>query len=289
MANTATNTAEKPAKNDSQQPRGHSGTLNVLLHGTFAFIQDEKQIQAHIPQLDHHVARAGNWLAETELRPGRYELKGTDERGRAKLDPEKNLIVTSEFIPVTKERRKEILYATLTLPRPQTITSLRVAGLPKGSLKPGNEKPEHVATLQIFTYKFENDAELRLSLADEVGQNLLAHYWEPVFTTGDYINLHVFSAENHPHDPDHAKQAFAVIMELLGSDLKLERPHPAGGATETDLPLGVIPEETEDLMPRTLRMARLGRLFKQNGDLNLAWFGNEALDSDPNACGSGGR
>jgi hypothetical protein len=31
-------------------------------------------------------------------------------------------------------------------------------------------------------------------------------------------------------------------------------------------------------------MARLGRLVGQNGDTNLAWYGNDALDGDPQSC-----
>jgi len=53
---------------------------------------------------------------------------------------------------------------------------------------------------------------------------------------------------------------------------------------DSHLPAGVAAEETEDLAPRTLRMARLGRLVTLNGDANLAWYGNDALDSDPSAC-----
>jgi hypothetical protein len=68
----------------------------------------------------------------------------------------------------------------------------------------------------------------------------------------------------------------------------LNEAHRAVGIADDELPPGVIAEETEDLAARTLRIARLGRLRRQNADLNQAWYGNEALDGDPDACLSQG-
>ena len=39
-----------------------------------------------------------------------------------------------------------------------------------------------------------------------------------------------------------------------------------------------------DLARRTMRLAQLGRLRRQYADLNQAWYKNEALDGDPEAC-----
>ena len=86
-------------------------------------------------------------------------------------------------------------------------------------------------------------------------------------------------------DPAHTSRVFQTTSALLGvTDIELNEVHRARGIKDQDLPPGVIVEETEDLAARTLRIARLGRLRRQNADLNQAWYGNEALDGDPDAC-----
>ena len=64
---------------------------------------------------------------------------------------------------------------------------------------------------------------------------------------------------------------------------------PSGIPVDGPLPRGVTIPETEDLAARTQRMARLGRLVSQTGDANLAWYGNDALDGNPEGCGGPSR
>ena len=86
--------------------------LNVILHGTFAYIdkQGDDFIDALIPlpQPDDgmdHVFRAGNWLGETELRPGTYKLEGVKETGTDNLDYTKNLIFQNGYSCGVARRR----------------------------------------------------------------------------------------------------------------------------------------------------------------------------------------
>jgi hypothetical protein len=77
---------------------GNGLTLNVILRGTFAYI-DKKGVAfidalIPVPKPDDgvdHVFRAGNWLGETELRPGTYTLRGV-KTGTDYLDGTRNLI-----------------------------------------------------------------------------------------------------------------------------------------------------------------------------------------------------
>ena len=97
--------------------------------------------------------------------------------------------------------------------------------------------------------------------------------------------MHIFSAEDHSDGPSNAADDFNTCMDLIRSKLRLTRPCPANGI-EPDkiLPGDATAEETEDLAPRTARLARLGRLLSQNGDLNRARSNNDALDKIPPGC-----
>jgi hypothetical protein len=265
-------------------------TLNVFLHGTFVFLDNQQQdsIRAVIPKIGHHVYRAGTWLGETDLQAGSYQLQGVLP-GNNTFDRARNLILASAAC----QADRELTYATLILPRPDSIASLRLAKIPLDSFDNTaglalNKEGEQVATLQVFTYRLGDANKLLLGAVPEGKNGQVAsdgHYWEPVFS-GDTINLHIFSAEDHCERPSHVAEDFQTCMTLLGSKLKLKRAQPAGGiSADETLPAGVIAEETEDLAPRTRRMARLGRLLRENGDLNQAWYKNDALDDEPPACG----
>ena len=267
---------------ETAQP-GSPAILNVALHGIFTFIRDKgaNQILALIPDIGHHVCRAGSWLAETELTGAKeYELKGVQKTGSDWFDPRRNLIVKFQKRPAEPQP-----LATLKFPFPKKITSLRVAELPPESFdhaeEPAlNSNQQHLATLQVFTYDIADENQLFLKAADGTG-----HYWEPV-PTGNYINLHIFSAEDHLEKPSNSIEDFQKCTALLGLNLGLKRTLLASEIPiDSYLPAGVAAGETEDLAPRTLRMAQLGRLVTGHGDANLAWYGNDALDSNPSACG----
>jgi hypothetical protein len=261
-----------------------NGTLNVLLHGTFAYNEEPEGITAYIPVIDHHVYRAGHWLGETDLVKGEYKLEGVRDEVKAdQFDMSKNLILK----PLPD--KKNPAHATLNLGKPRKITSLRVAPIKKTDFDPPAARAEllstsdtlHIATLQIFSYDIADESGLRLQAAKGRG-----HYWEPVFS-GDFVNLHIFSEEDHYDQPSFGDKDLLSALNVLGSEINHVNVKPARRLEPDEtLPEGVRPEETEDLAPRTKRMARLGRLVAQYGDPNQAWYPNDALDEDPPACGS---
>jgi hypothetical protein len=266
------------------------------MHGTFAYI-DKKGvpfIDALIPAPDpnegvDHVVRAGNWLGETEVRPGTYMLRGV-KTGIHGLDASRNLIFENGCRRRPRNPIRE--YARFIFPRPKNIYSLRLAKVElktDAKIKAPRLKGNVGASLQIFTYEVDNDQALCLQrISDDEKNDCSGHFWEPVFI-GEYASLQMFSAEDHPDDPDHTSRVFQRVSALLGDKrMELNEAHRAVGIADDELPPGVIAEETEDLAARTLRIARLGRLRRQNADLNQAWYGNEALDGDPDACLSQG-
>jgi hypothetical protein len=267
---------------DNQQSQSNATpVLNVLLHGAFAFVRKKESIEVLIPAMGHHVFRAGNWLGETDLRQrgGEYDLLGV-KPGTAVFDPAVNLFVKSQDRP-----ENPAPHIRLNFPIPKQIYSMRVADVPRTSFthqqRLAIDAPmQHVATLQIFSYDFDDENDLLLKARHGYG-----HYWEAAFT-GDYINLHIFSAEDHYARTSNSEEDFNMCAELLGSPVRLDtRLLPSGIPKSTPMPPGVAEEETEDLSTRTLRMARLGRLVAQKGDPKLAWYGNDALDGDPVGCG----
>src|SRR5262245_50492105 len=116
----------------SQSTSSGAGTLNVILHGTFAFKVNNNPagITVLIPKLKHHVCLAGNWLGETELltgpTPATYTLEGVKRDGGGEPKRSVNLFIK----PTNQPPDPEHLYATLIFPTPRKITSLRVVEVP---------------------------------------------------------------------------------------------------------------------------------------------------------------
>jgi hypothetical protein len=279
---------------DSQQLK-----LNVLFHGTFMFIAKDGDIHALIPNIPQHANRAGNWLGETQLRGGTYELKdGIRKDGNDWFNKDQNLFVRDK-----KANRRPRPFATLILPKPQRITSLRVGTVKRDEfadltdLVPNDAQEYHIATLQVFTYVIDNQNQLVLKGVQPDRPN--EHYWEPIVQvrprskggTGRFVNLHIFSTEDHHEEPNQ-KADFEACVGLIGADVAPKAtfrylPSEINLFPPNDpLPDGVDPKETESLVPRTVRMARLGRLAVQNnGDANQAWYEDDALLDGTEFCG----
>lgn len=291
---------------------------------------DHHQVRTLIPRLDHHVYRAGSWLGETDLL-GRdhselrieYELNGAlgEERDPKWLTPERNVLV-KKADPARAEREHPP-FATLIFPLPKKSTSLRLARVPFQNFgarpenghnptpkedaearenialpRDGNYDEAHenllISTLQVFTYDIDNLDRLTLNgfIVDKEDKRRVGegHYWEPVLT-GNYVNLHIFSSEDHYHTLSNSDEDLNRCFDQLGVNLQLNtRFTPTGISTDIDGPLpdGVTAQETESLALRTLRLARLGRLVVEKGDANAAWYGNDATDGDEQACGHNG-
>jgi hypothetical protein len=273
-----------PNNKPTQKP-----TLNVIFHGAFAFLEEEKKrrIRTMIPFIRQHAYRAGNWLGETHLMRDTYELRGVTPGRVSQFSARRNLIVDSK-----KPAAKPQPYATIFFPLPSKITSLRTARVPTTSFINQNQllvkgKEQRVSTLQIFTYNFKSANELLLKAAHG------GHYWEPVVQASKKngkversVNLHIFSVEDSVNEP-YQVDDFEKCAQLLASDVRLGKTcaYQPTGITEGDLPYGVTAAETEDLAPRNVRLARLGRLLRQGDDTNQAWYKDDALDNEPPTCG----
>jgi hypothetical protein len=195
-----------------------------------------------------------------------------------------------------------LLTARILMPRPKLFTSPRRAKVDEQNFDCPTLLPkplQEMSMLQIFTYDFEDEACLKIeSLSNEHngagnghqhGQPVL---WEPAFS-GKTVNLHIYSAPEQDLPAAHVVSAFDRVIALLeGLECLKLKVCPAFsvlhlGEIKEQTP-GVDPEETEDLAPRRRRLAQLGRMRKEERDLNLLWFESEAFDDCPDACASVG-
>jgi hypothetical protein len=264
---------------------GNKGKLNIILHGLYIiFVKDE--ITVYIPNMgSEHAYRAGNWLAETTMDEGDFRLEGTNSQSTDKhpFKPEDNILL--RHVRVTDANCCDRVYATLHFPLPNSVLSLGKLGVPKGGI--GGDSKDQIdpqsgkfsATVQILTYDFESDAELRLG----------DHPWEPVFDDG-FVNLHIFSEPDQAPEDDHVRHAFQMSMGLFtGVDLSLQKPldHTALDTKVEKTPPGVHPLELKSLLMRLQWLTALGRAIKEHRDLNGVWDDPVAL-GDAGSCSGGG-
>ena len=307
----------------NRQFGGEPGILQVFFHGTFVFDFHTDYIDVLIPEVDEHVYRVGSWLGETELQCGEphgdephggdhgameetmahgghqngisgpdvFELKGVEPGSKTTL-PEQHNLMFSVPLPANVD---DLLRARIRVPLPDSISTprrgiLAANGFSDPALLRRLGYFGELGTIQIFTYHFQNDN--ALSLTCHPGHSL----WEPAFA-GDTLGLHIFAAPEEFHvlpshtgrQSSHIQNAFAHCMAVLGQSLTMDRLPDQNVFERGDLPEGALPEETEDLAPRLRRLRQLGRMRKDNRDLNQLWFASEAFDGDPDGCSSTGN
>jgi len=292
---------------ENPQRQGVKGKLNVILHGIFAFDQAETEIVAHIPSMGTaHQYKAGNWLVEPALaehadlklegvtpfipypKPAHpaddLKVVGNTIVG-FKLDPRHNIIIGD--VPVFHGGHScHCEYATLRFPYPPSpVLSLRRLIIPadalggdyKDTVLDGRKQVES-ATVQVLTYDFESDANLRL--AD--------HPWEPVLKDG-YVNLHVYSEPERTPLEDHRRRAFQANMAIfVGVDLVLTSPALAPDSTDP-IPPGLTEVELQDLVQRQRWLALLGLSLRQGSPINPIWDDPTPFAGSDACCGSGGN
>jgi len=273
--------------------KGSPGKLNVILHGLFAFFQDD-ELTAYIPNLgSEHVYKAGNWLAETNLAEHSDLRLERVKPGTNRLRPDHNLLLQGSVHAAMNTLENHSVYATLRLPYPTyPVRSLGRLIVPAGAIG-GDDKKRIIgfsdsrdlrcATVQVLTYDFASDADLRLG----------DHPWEPSLENG-YVNLHVISEPEKAPMQDHIRHAFQATMALfVGVDLALRQTMRSGDLEEEkkERPAGVHELELQGLIRRQRWLTALRRGIKDSRDLNGIWDDPTAFDGgDPDSCpGAGGN
>jgi hypothetical protein len=258
-------------------------SLNVIFHGLCVFVARKTGLEVLLPDLSpEHVFRAGVWLAETNIQRGAtLTLEGVAP-GNAIFERRKNLMVLpekSDHFP----RSSAVPYATIALPRPGKIYSLRPVVLTPGVDLIGSASSAVYlrddgkvwqSTVQALHYDVRN--ENRLALAN--------HRWIPAFVNG-VANLHIFAEPETPQPIGHSITEFGEGSAMFqGLDLRRARASIVPEFDAKDLPPGICSEELEDLIPRTKRMGFLGRYKTSGEDPGLAWDDQDLFGGDPTAC-----
>ncbi len=297
----------------SSQPNGCDAsveTLHIVFHGTFLFnfcpgwlLGEKEGVEVLAPIVPNHVFRIGNWLGEVDLSRHdsamvpTYELFGVDA-GDATMNSDQNLVFDEKVRLKSPDLLDPLLAARIRLPRPRLIRSPRRTKVDRDDFShpeklPPRQNGYELSTLQILTYSFKNEIELMIrqlsTTTNGHGQPVL---WEPAFS-GSSFNLHIFSAPEQDRPASHVSSAFNQLIGLFADldGLALDRYSELSRLRldELNSEPGVSEEETEDLAPRRRRLSQLGRMRKEQRDLNLLWFESEAFDSSPDSCASAGR
>lgn len=270
-------------------------SLNVIFHGLCVFVGKKTGIDVLLPDLGpEHVFRAGVWLGETNIQPGAaLTLEGVTP-GTGWLKGDKGIFLRDLNMMVLPEnsdrfpRSSAAPYATLSFPRPANIYSLRPVVLTPGvdlvgsalsSIHTRADGTIWQSTIQVLQYDVPDESQLTLT----------NHRWIPAFANG-VTNLHVFAEPETPQPIGHSISEFGEGSTMFqGLDLRRARASivPDFGSPlfgPKDVPPGVIPEELEDLVSRTKRMALLGRYKASGVDPGLAWDDLDTFGGDPTAC-----
>jgi hypothetical protein len=232
--------------------------MNVLFHGLYVFIERANKIEALIPDMgDEHVYRAGEWLGETQLRRGEYTLDNVRGTGGG-FDGTKNLIVDG----FEKSSSREGVYASIIVPRPNSIVSLRTVTLDEAALTitdPAKVSSRNVSTIQVLNYTIDDPE--NVTLGDHV-------FTRSVQQSGDsfVFNLHIIAGPDVGEQPEHTIDGFGRASALLPGVEKLLQLHHSPEIPPVPLqavPPGCVHAEFIDHSERVLRSAFFGRRIRQ--------------------------
>ena len=196
-------------------PRG--GTLNIIFHGTCAFLLDGS-VRNIIPDVENYTIVAGTFLKERPLEKGaRYRLKGVKPASgpAARIATGANI-----FLVGVSLQPHAAIFCELDLPFPASFRSVRLMDIDKAwfpdpppALKFSNE----LALVHVLTYDFDDPASL--VILDKANTRFP---WEPKFDRRTKtVNLHVYSDPQTNAPPD-KKPAFTRLVDLFGLTVPLD-------------------------------------------------------------------
>ncbi|MGH9824459.1 MAG: hypothetical protein ACREDR_14550 [Blastocatellia bacterium] len=285
-----------------------SGTLYVFMHGLTTVSEDTGNLEVVMPRVEGHVYLAGNWLQETDLKPGSAPVLRGVKDGGATFSSTRFTIRFTGCSLTTHARA-----VTLWMPKPKAIFELLHSTPPRPSaaapqptyvakrLDNGTEFRE-LATLHVLSYDYDDENEVFLE----------GHYWEPT-PTGGAMSLHLISTSRVAEGADHQVKTEAALGRLVRNYPGLDFPAPSSAppdwrsysvptpATLQDLNnLGpddgdqfiVAPgrkfafaqAELEPFTTRSTRLGRLGRMKQQGRPVAGIWEEPDLLGENPSNC-----
>ena len=293
-----------------------SGTLYVFMHGLTTVSEDTGILEVVMPRVEGHVYLAGNWLQETDLKPGSAPVLRGVKDGGATFSSTRFTIRFTGCSLTTRARA-----VTLWLPKPKAIFELLHSKPPRPLAPPlapppaaapqptyvakrldnGIEFPE-LATLHVLSYDYDDENEVFLE----------GHYWEPM-PTGGAMSLHLISTSRVAEGAEHQVRTEAALSRLVRNYPGLDFPAPSpappdwrsySAATPATLQQlnNLAPDqgdqfivapgrkfafaqaELEPFTTRSTRLGRLGRMKQQGRPIGSLWEEPDPLGENPSNC-----
>jgi hypothetical protein len=223
--------------------------LNVIFHGSFAYVVGRDGIEAMTPDVPEHAYKAGTFGGELRLTQGRtYQLSGVAAAASPPvISPVENVVFNVQQI------NREALFCSFKLPFPDKVTPFRFLLNPIFQDTTGAEitLTTRVQDVQVLTYRIAHRNRLTL----EGGFS-----WTPDFRSETQTaNLHIFAYEEFPveNTREHYQAAGTLLMSMF-PDIGLI-PVSATKAGDYYAPIdpgirGVRFDELDDLIQRNLHL-----------------------------------
>jgi hypothetical protein len=183
--------------------------LYVFVHGVAVVEQKGNgSIKLFVPEIEGHVYKAGNWLAETSIAPNAdIVLEGTAD-GTHPLNSKLNSDLLLHAPGATIEPQKTVKRAaTFTLPsRPDDILYLVKSQNSNSNylVRRQGAKLTALASLLVFKYVCPDEARVQLQ----------GHHWEPCSTDGS-ISLHIIAQSDMAMGAEHQSMVEASLQRMV--------------------------------------------------------------------------
>jgi hypothetical protein len=215
-------------------------SLNVVFHGTFAFLNWKSTLEVLAPIVKDHAYLGGTWRREKELVQGEtYALVGVTAESTMPPLEALRIPVISRKGKKKVNRNSDVVFCSFILPPPAQFVALNCSGAVTKNDRDGGE----VGLEPLFAGKDATATTKKMTL---VGLALVLVYetpdvsaitvpglkWRPkvqagVEGKGKVANLHFFAERHMPKGKmkmssiAHRADAFRQLVRVLNADLKI--------------------------------------------------------------------
>jgi hypothetical protein len=193
--------------------------LNVVFHGTFAFVNWGTSVEVLVPHVMDHVYKAGTWEKEVDVDPDTtYNLVGV--AAETAVPPLQDLGIAVVNGKRKIRRDEDLIAFTVMLPPPFQFAAKRCFKRSDGKSvfvgddgTAGTKNSKTYATTHIMSYHCTDPEELRLLGLD----------WTPEPDDDGNINLHIFAEPDDAEmvEEGHVRNSFHETMHLFHAKLRL--------------------------------------------------------------------
>jgi hypothetical protein len=242
------------------------GKLYVFLHGLICLVESQDKFLGLVVDMGSaHSYKLGDWLTEVPLPRGSVVTLKNVTAGKAGFDGSKVSILQTSLFPLPH------LYATLQLPKPAAIHSLRrttvptnvITGSGLGNLSQPKAGFFTLAALQILEYDFP-----------EIGTVTIdPPLWGPptVFRNSRSSTLHFFAEPEIVKSPTHPIDEFRISSGLFQDFNATINSVLAMSVLETaEYPKDLSTNEALGLFERKSILESVAAFYKGDGSTGLA-------------------